>query len=51
MKCRIMLMCARDDVLWSYFDYVKRLRSGVKAVEIGGANFGLDRDVERIEKH
>jgi hypothetical protein len=29
---------------------VKGLKSGVKAVEIGGANFGLDRDVQGIEK-
>jgi hypothetical protein len=45
-----MLMCARDDVLWTYIQYVQDLRSGVKAVEIRGANFGLDRDVEGIEK-
>jgi pimeloyl-ACP methyl ester carboxylesterase len=50
VRCPVMLMCARDDVLWTYFQYVKGLKSGVKAVEIGGANFGLDRDVQGIEK-
>ena len=48
--CETMVLCARDDVLWTYFQYVKGLKSGVKAVEIGGANFGLDRDVQGIEK-
>jgi len=50
VRCPVMLMCARDDVLWTYFQYVKGLKSGVKAVEIGGANFGLDRDFQGIEK-
>jgi len=27
VKCRILLMCARDDVLWKYFGFVKELRS------------------------
>lgn len=49
--CGVLLMCARDDVLWKYFDYVKGLRSDVKAVEVKGGNFELDRDVEGIEKH
>jgi pimeloyl-ACP methyl ester carboxylesterase len=51
VKCPVMLMCARNDVLWAYFDYVKGLRSDVKTAEIGGANFGLDRDVEGIERN
>jgi len=45
-----MLMCARDDVLWEYFGHVKSLRSEVEAVEIKGANFELDRDVEGISE-
>jgi len=50
VKCKILLMCARDDVLWTYFDFVKGLKPDVKGVEIRGANFGLDRDSEGIEK-
>ena len=37
-------MCARNDLLWTYFDFVKGLKLDLQAVEIGGANFGLDRD-------
>ncbi|KUJ16069.1 uncharacterized protein LY89DRAFT_719714 [Mollisia scopiformis] len=51
VKCKVLLMCARDDVLWKYFDHVKDLRSDVRAVEVAGGNFELDRDVEGIEKY
>lgn len=50
IECPIMLMCARDDVLWKFFEYVKDLRPEAIAVEVGGGNFELDRDVEGIEK-
>jgi pimeloyl-ACP methyl ester carboxylesterase len=51
VKCPVILMCASDDVLWKYFEHVKGLRPEAKAVEIGGGNFELDRDVKGIEKH
>jgi hypothetical protein len=47
----VLLMCARDDVLWKYFDFVKGLRENVKSVEVSGGNFELDRDFEGIQKH
>ena len=50
VKCRILLMCAKDDVLWSHLGSAKRLRPEVRAVEVRGANFALDRDVQGIEK-
>ncbi|KAE9967371.1 hypothetical protein EG328_008264 [Venturia inaequalis] len=43
-------MCARDDVLWKYFNHVQSLRPEVESAEIKGGNFELDRDVEAIEK-
>lgn len=50
VTCPILLMCARDDVLWKYFNHVQSLRPEVESVEIKGGNFELDRDVEAIEK-
>lgn len=50
ITCPIMLMCARDDVLWKYFGHVKSLRPGVESIEIKGGNFELDRDAEGIER-
>ena len=48
VRCPILLMCARDDVLWSFFEDVQTLRPGIPAVEIEGGNFELDRDVQGI---
>lgn len=50
VDCEVLLMCARDDVLWKYFDHVKGLRTDIKSVEVAGGNFELDRDVEGVEK-
>lgn len=50
ITCPILLMCARDDVLWKYFGHVQSLRPEVESVEIKGGNFELDRDVEGIER-
>ncbi|KAF1815652.1 alpha/beta-hydrolase [Eremomyces bilateralis CBS 781.70] len=50
VSCPILLMCARDDVLWRYFGHVHGLREGVQAIEITGGNFEPDRDVEGIAK-
>jgi pimeloyl-ACP methyl ester carboxylesterase len=49
-SCPILLLCAKDDVLWKFFDHVKALRPGVQATEIEGGNFEPDRDVNGIEK-
>lgn len=50
VKCGILLMCARDDVLWKFFGHVKGMRTEVRAVEIQGGNFELDRDFGGIER-
>lgn len=50
IACSILLLCARDDVLWRYFGHVQSLRPEVKSIEVKGGNFELDRDVEGIEK-
>ena len=51
VECKILLLCARDDVLFKFFGFVKRLREeGVWAVEIEGGDFELDRDVEGISR-
>ena len=48
VKCPLLVMCARDDVLWEFFHHVKDLRSDVRAEEVGGANFSLDIDARRV---
>ncbi|KAH6677712.1 Alpha/Beta hydrolase protein [Halenospora varia] len=49
VKCQVLLMCARDDVLWKFLGFVKGLREeGVTSVEIKGGNFEPDRDWEGI---
>jgi pimeloyl-ACP methyl ester carboxylesterase len=50
-KCPLMAMCARDDVLWGYFENVRKARPDANMVEVKGANFTLDRDVEGIVEH
>lgn len=49
-KPRVLLMCAKDDVLWKYFGHVKSMRNDVQSVVVGGGNFELDRDVDGVEK-
>jgi pimeloyl-ACP methyl ester carboxylesterase len=50
VACPILLMCAKDDVLWKYFESVRALRPEVEAVEIEGGNFEPDRDVGGIAR-
>ncbi|ETS84137.1 hypothetical protein PFICI_02162 [Pestalotiopsis fici W106-1] len=50
VKCPIVVMCARDDVLWAHAENVKMHRDDVPLIEIKGANFSLDRDAEGIIK-
>lgn len=49
VTCPILLMCARDDVLFKYFSHIQGLKAGVEAVEITGGNFEPDRDVDGIQ--
>jgi hypothetical protein len=39
IKCRILLMCARDNILRMYFGFVIGLRPEAKKVEIEGKNW------------
>ena len=54
LKAPLLIMCARDDALYSFFDRAKKLRPDAVAVELKGANFELDQDpvgvVAAIEK-
>ncbi|KAJ9142935.1 Alpha/beta-hydrolase [Pleurostoma richardsiae] len=47
-SCPILAMCATDDVLYPHFENVRKLRPDITPVLIGGANFSLDRDTDRI---
>ncbi|KAJ5901915.1 hypothetical protein N7495_002443 [Penicillium taxi] len=49
VKCPILAMCAKDDVLFEHFENAKRLRPDVQTAVISGANFSLDRDLSGIE--
>lgn len=40
--CRILALCAQDDVLWPFFHNVAQIKRRVEHREIGGANFGPD---------
>jgi pimeloyl-ACP methyl ester carboxylesterase len=50
ISCPVLLMCAKDDVLWKYLEHVKVLRPEVESVEITGGNFEPDRDVDGIQE-
>jgi pimeloyl-ACP methyl ester carboxylesterase len=49
VTCPILLLCAKDDVLWKYFGHVKALRPEVEFGEIEGGNFEPDRDAAGIQ--
>jgi len=51
VRCPLIAMCARDDVLWSGFGRMAEIRPDVEAVEVGGANFTPGRDPEGVERH
>lgn len=47
-ECGVVALCAKDDVLWPYFENVEAARKGVRCREIKGANFGPDLGTEDI---
>jgi len=47
---RVLGLCARDDVLWPYFDQFKSVGSGLRGEELAGVNFGPDLDSDGILK-
>lgn len=48
VQCPVLVLCARDDVLWSHVDNVQKVKPAAKVAEIKGANFFLDLDVSGI---
>ncbi|TVY46891.1 hypothetical protein LOCC1_G002201 [Lachnellula occidentalis] len=50
VKCPILALCAKDDVLWPYFYKVEELRPEVMAETVSGGNFEPDRDAVGIAK-
>ncbi|KAJ1327412.1 2-hydroxy-6-oxonona-2,4-dienedioate hydrolase [Microdochium nivale] len=51
VKCPLITMCARDDVLWDGHAKIKDIRPDADAVEVKGANFTPSRDVEGVAAH
>ncbi|KAF2703723.1 alpha/beta-hydrolase [Pleomassaria siparia CBS 279.74] len=49
-KKRVLGLCARDDVLWPYFEQFKAVGGGLRGEVIKGGNFGPDLDWEGILK-
>jgi pimeloyl-ACP methyl ester carboxylesterase len=43
-----LALCARDDVLWAYFEYFKNIRPDIETAEVTGGNFGPGRGAESI---
>jgi pimeloyl-ACP methyl ester carboxylesterase len=47
-ECKVLGLCARDDVLWPFFDQFKAVGNGFVGEEIRGGNFGPDLDCAGI---
>lgn len=45
VKCPILVLCAKDDVLWEHMENVKKLRANARTGVVGGANFSPELDV------
>jgi pimeloyl-ACP methyl ester carboxylesterase len=53
VRCPVLALCAKDDVLFEHLNNVRNVREGDSSVEIGivgGANFSVDRDVKGVSK-
>ncbi|KAK9772643.1 hypothetical protein SCAR479_10694 [Seiridium cardinale] len=48
VKCPVIAMCAKDDVLWPYFRHIRRVREDIPMVEIKGAAYSPELDVEGV---
>ena len=48
VKCPVLTLCARDDVLWTHIDNIQKIKPEAKVAEVAGANFSLDRDAPGI---
>jgi pimeloyl-ACP methyl ester carboxylesterase len=43
-ECKVLGLCAQDDILWTYFEQFKAVNKTVQGEQIKGGNFGPDRD-------
>lgn len=50
LRCPVMFICARDDVLWEYQVKAEKRWTQAKYVECKGANFSPDLDVKGLVK-
>lgn len=48
VKTPTLALCAKDDVLWAYFDGFRARRPDIRSAEIESGNFGPDRGTESI---
>jgi pimeloyl-ACP methyl ester carboxylesterase len=48
VQCPILVLCAKDDVLWEHMDNVEKLRADAQTAIIDGANFSTELDVAGI---
>jgi pimeloyl-ACP methyl ester carboxylesterase len=48
VSCPAIAMCAEDDVLWPYFQHIRRVRDDISMVEIKGAAYSPELDVEGV---
>lgn len=48
VKCPIVAMCARDDILWPYFQHIRRVRDDIPMIEIEGAAYSPELDVKGV---
>ena len=48
IKCPLMIMCSKDDVLWPLFERTGKLRPDAKQYIVGGADYQPDNDPEGV---
>jgi pimeloyl-ACP methyl ester carboxylesterase len=48
VQCPVLVLCARDDVLWHHVNNVQKVKPEASVAEVKGANFSLDLDVKGI---
>ncbi|KAI1844673.1 hypothetical protein JX265_007064 [Neoarthrinium moseri] len=48
IKCPVIALCAKDDVVWPYFQQIRRIRDDIPMIEIKGAAYSPELDVHGI---
>ncbi len=51
VKCPIMMMCGKGDILWPWFDAAKKARPDAKAIEVPGGAYVCDDHPNIVAKH